>query len=320
MDVNTERILIVHSVAKIVSSQLEEVQEAIRTFTLRDSSVRCEPLVFEVPTGAAPGATLGTELTQQLRTCIGAVVFVDDLRPNVAYELGFFHGRGRTVLLLSDRDVDAAWVAISDLAGAALHRIGHNSLGGAVHSYLCRLYGELSSMPAWQLSQLPSEQHNLMRDLPDIKNLPGYNQTGQWGPSLRVNAWGPLDLNVGLNLLADAGFKVVLRAVERTADYSVYFRIRFQNNNDRRRVWLGLTSLRRNSRFDAEERTFPAQPLTTDWHILTGRFRDLLERGHLVIGGSAFYLETIRIRAGRPHLANAKPIEVGFIEIVGIDR
>jgi hypothetical protein len=214
MDTNTEIILIVHSVAKVVASQLQQVKEAIRTFTLRDSSVQCEPLVFEVPTGAALGATLGTELTRELRSCIGAVVFVDELRPNVAYELGFFHGRGRTVLLITNRQVDSAWAAISDLSGAAVHRIENGSLRSVVHSYLTRLYGELSSMPPWPLSQLPSEEHNLIRNLPEVRNLNAYQPTGEWGASLRVSAWGPLDIRVGFNLLADAGFKIVLRALE----------------------------------------------------------------------------------------------------------
>jgi hypothetical protein len=320
VDKNIEKILVVHSVARAVSSQLEEVEQAIRTFSLPDSSVRCEPLVFGVPSGAAPGATLGTELTRELRACIGAVVFVDELRPNVAYELGFFHGRGRTVLLLTEREVDAAWVAISDLAGAAVHRVGHDSLGRAVHAYLARLYAELSSMPTWPLSQLPSAEHNLINHLADVRVLEAYQPTGDWGASLRVSAWGGVDIRVGFNLLADAGFKLVLRAAEQAADYSVYFRIRFQSENDTKRVWLGLTSRRRISGLKAEERTFPAQLLTTSWHILNGRFRDLLELGHLIMNGPAFYLETIRIRAGRPNLANAKPIEVGFIEIVGIDR
>ena len=122
-------------------------------------------------------------------------------------------------------------------------------------------------------------------------------------------------------LLPEARFKLVLRALQQDADYSVYFRVRFQNQtDDRRRVWLGLTSLRRASGFQAEERTFPAKPLTTAWQTLNGRFQDLLERGHLIVGGPSYYLEKLRIRAGRPHLQNAKPIEVGFVEIIGVDR
>jgi hypothetical protein len=321
MDINTERILVVHSVASTPATQREEVEEAIRTFARSDSSVRTEPITFEVPTGAAPGATLGTELTRQLRACIGAVVFVDDLRPNVAYELGFFHGRGRTVLLITDRNVDAAWISISDLAGAALHPVNSGPLQPAVHSYLNRLYRELSAMPAWPLSQIPSAEDNLIGRLPDLRNAEGvFHEGGEWGPFLRISSWSGIDLQVGLNLLANARFKLMLRALQQAADYSVYFRVRFQDETERKRVWLGLTSRRRVSGLQSDERTFPAQPLTTSWHILTGGFQDLLERGHLIIGGPPHFLESIRIRAGRPHLANAKPIELGFLEIVGVDR
>lgn len=207
MDINTERILVVHSVASTPSNQLEEVANAVRTFARTDSSVRTEPLIFDVPTGAAPGATLGSELTRELRSCIGAVVFVDDLRPNVAYELGFFHGRGRTVLLLTDRNVDAAWVSISDLAGAAVHRVNDTSLRPVVHSYLNRLYNELSTMQPWPLSQIPSTGDNLIGKLPDLRNEGVFHEGGEWGPFLRISSWSGIDLPVGFNLLANARFK-----------------------------------------------------------------------------------------------------------------
>jgi hypothetical protein len=322
MDINTERILIVYSVSGTGGTERQDVADAISTFVRADSSVRTEPVTFEIPTGASPGSTLSSELTRQLRSCIGAVVFVDDLRPNVAYELGFFHGRGRTVLLLTNRDVDAAWKSISDLAGAALHRVEHGSAQSAVHLYLNRLYDELSSMPPWPVSQLPSKEHNLLGRLYDKSEVEGVVQLdGDWGCSLRVSSWSGIDLPVGFNLLPDARFKLVLRALERDADYSVYFRVRFQDQSgDRSRVWLGLTSLRRASGLQSEERTFPAQPLTTSWHVLNGRFQDLLERGHIIVGGPSYYLEKLRIRAGRSNLRNAKPIEVGFIEIIGVDR
>ena len=193
---------------------------------------------------------------RELRSCIGAVVFVDDLRPNVAYELGFFHGRGRTVLLLTDRNVDAAWVSISDLAGAAVHRVDDASLRLAVHSYLNRLYDELSTMQAWPLSQIPSTEDNLIGKLPDLRNEGVFHEGGEWGPFLRISSWSGIDLRVGFNLLANARFKLMLRALQQTADYSVYFRVRFQDETDRRRVWLGLTSRRRVSGLQSDERTF----------------------------------------------------------------
>lgn len=318
---NTERILVVHSVPNTDATDLSNVKQAISTFERPDSSVRTESLVFKIPSGAAPGATLGTELTRQLRASIGAIVFVDDLRPNVAYELGFFHGRGRTVLLLTHRAVDATWISISDLAGAALCRIEATSLQTAIHSYLNRLYDDLSSMPPWPASQLPSEEHNLLRLLTNLDRYGDALRSGPWGPSLKINSWGGIDLPVGFNLLPNARFKIALRAREQNADYSVYFNVYFPDHGGvRRRVWLGLTSLRRASGLQSDERTFPAQPLTKSWHVLSGEFVDLLERGHLMFGGSPYYLDTIRLRAGRHNLQNAKPIEVGFVEIVGVDH
>lgn len=321
MDSNVERILLVHSVSATDPQDLRVVEESIRAYRGNDSSVRVEPVVFGVPGGAAPGATLGTELTNELHACIGAVVFVDDLRPNVAYELGFFHGQGRTVLLLAHHRVDSVWTSISDLAGAALALIDGVDLATVVHAYISRLYDELASVSAWSAAELPSIEHNLLRGLPEQPSKQLLQQGGEWGPFLMVSSWQGIDFDVGLNLLPSAGFKVVFRALHHGADYSLYFLVRFTDRSgSRRRLWLGLTSRRRASGLHADERTFPSQAPTTTWQILTGRFQEMLERGYVFASGPAFYLEKIRVRAGTPDQSEAKPIEVGFVDIVGLDR
>jgi len=138
---------------------------------------------------------------------------------------------------------------------------------------------------------------------------------------LKVSNWEGVTFDIGLNVLPHAGFKVVLRAAVSGADYSVYFLIRFSDRSgDRRHVWLGFTSLHRAARFDSEERTFPSQPLRTAWHLLNGKFQDLLERGYLLASDAPFYLEKMRIRAGRWGESDANPIEIGFVEIIGVDR
>jgi len=322
MQRNTERILVVHSVVGTEASEIAIVEKAILCFKRLDSSVRAAPVVFAIPAGAAPGSTLATELNEELRSCIGALVFVDDLRPNVAYELGFFHGRGRTVLLLTHQSVDSTWLAISDLAGAALVKVDGESLETAVHSYLNRLYDELSSTSAWPVSQLPSAEHNLLGQLPLPSTFGGeFRQDGNWGCLLQLNSWDGITIDCGFNLLPGAGFKVVLRALQHAADYSVYFRARFPDRSRNQcKAWLGLTSRRMVSGLQSDERTLPSQPLTLSWHILTGRFQQLIELGSLNAGGPAYYLEQIRVRAGRPFETQARPIEVGFVEIIGISR
>lgn len=321
MDRNIERILLVHSVKATDPEDLRVVEKAIRAFRRGDSSVRAEPVVFGVPDGAAPGATLGTELTDELHSCIGAVVFVDDLRPNVAYELGFFHGQGRTVLLLAHQRVDSIWTSISDLAGAALAPIDRIDLATAVHSYLSRLYEELASVSPWPAAELPSVERNLLGQAPELRDAKELQQGGEWGHFLRVETWQGITFDMGLNLLPGAGFKVVLRALRHGADYSIYFRVRFTDRNGlRRRVWLGLTSRRRAAGLKADERTFPAQSPRLAWQILTGRFQDMLDRGNVLGSGPAFYLEQIRVRAGIPEELTAEPIEVGFLDVVGVDR
>ena len=141
------------------------------------------------------------------------------------------------------------------------------------------------------------------------------------GSFLQLNSWDGITIDSGFNLLPGAGFKVVLRALQHAADYSVYFRAHFPDRSgNRREAWLGLTSRRMVSGLQSDERTLPSQPLTLSWHILTGRFQQLIELGSLNAGGPAYYLEQIRVRAGRPFETLARPIEVGFVEIIGISR
>lgn len=71
MDKNAERILIVYAVANTDPVELNTVEEAIRRFKREDSTVRTSPVIFGIPPGAAPGATLGTELSEELRSCVG---------------------------------------------------------------------------------------------------------------------------------------------------------------------------------------------------------------------------------------------------------
>ena len=56
----------------------------------------------------------------------------------------------------------------------------------------------------------------------------------------------------------------------------------------------------------------PSQPLTLSWHILTGRFQQLIELGSLNAGGPAYCLEQIRVRAGRPFETQARPNRGGL--------
>ena len=321
MDRNSERILIVHAVSSTDPVEIDTVRNAVKSFSRIDSSVRTEPIVFEIPSGTSPGATLASALTEELRACVGAVIFVDDLRPNVAYELGFFHGQGRTVLLLAHRQVDSVWTSISDLAGASLIAIDRIDITTAIHNYLNRLYDELGSTPAWALAELPSRKRNLLGEVDELRSSAAFRMDGEWGPFLELDSWNPVNFDVGVNLFPAAGFKVVLRAMQHGADYSIYFRVRFSDRaGDRRRAWLGLTSRRSVSGLDAEERTLPAHAPTLAWQMLTGRFQEVLNRGQLHGVSAPYFLESIRIRAGIAGQSQAKSIQIGFIEIIGVEH
>jgi hypothetical protein len=311
----------VYSVGGTPRESIHAAEEAIRNYERPESSVRTEPLVFEVPHGTAPGATLGSELAVQLQQSVGAVVFVDDLRPNVAYELGFFHGRGRTVLLVTNSNIESVWITISDLAGAGLVSLQRQEITVAVHSYLNRLYNELGTVKPWQAPELPVDARNMLAEFARTARIPVILEAGPFGGNMRVDTWGGVMSDLQLNLLPEAKFKVALRASAHGAHYSIYFRVRFPDpNGERRRLWLGLTSRRLTTGFEENERTLPAQAPTGEWRLLSGTFSDLLRAGQVLGARPVEFLEALRIRAGSPTSETAVPIEIGFLDITGIDR
>jgi hypothetical protein len=320
MDENTEQIFLIYSVSGTHEDDLAAAQAAIRQYRRVDSTVRVEPLVFAVPPGASPGATLATEITNGLRSSIGAVVFVDDLRPNVAYELGFLHGQGRTVLLLTRESVDSVWTAISDIAGSALAHLGRGDLTSSIHSYLDRLYTELGRVKPLPAFALPLPETNLLRQLPQISTFEGYKPDGAFGPSLIVRSWEHVDIELGFNLPPNARFSIVVRATGPGADCSIYFRVRFPNRGGApSRAWLGLASRRRVAGMRAEERTFPCQPPTKEWRMMGAEFDELLRLGSLLGSGPVYFLERVRFRAGGRGEEDVAPIEIGFLSITRLD-
>jgi len=317
MDQNVEQILVIYSAARTDEGDLLAVKQAISQFTRAGSSVRTSPLVFDIPHGAAPGATLGTELTQQLRASIGAVAFVDDLRPNVAYELGFFHGEGRTVLLVTRGTVDSVWTAISDLAGAALVSLQHQEMTAAIHAYLDRLYRDLGMVSPLPAPELPSADSNLLRNLQQPQFHNAFRDDGPFGHLLRVDSWEGITLQANYNLVSEASFRIAIRAASQGSDYSIYFRVLFTDRiGSRRRVWLGLTSSRRAIGMEVNERNMPAERATQHWRWLSASFRELLKRGLILGAGPVEHIDLIRFRAGVPGRKGS--IEVGFLDIRGI--
>jgi len=314
MSRNSEQILIIHSVNGTSEEDLHATKKAIRDFSsAANKDVKVEPRVFQIPHGAAPGATLSTELSEQLTASIGAVVFVDDLRPNVVYEMGFFHGQGRTVLLLTRQSIDSIWTTISDLAGAAVASLDKD-IETVITLYLKRLYDDISHVKMQSSFPLPSKDTNYLNRLEPADEQDARFTDGACGKSVTIDTWGPNDFNVGINLFAGAKFVLMLRADVASADYTVYFRVRYSNRHGGRgTIWLGLSSVYRVAGLTYAERTFPAQAATTKWRILQAEFDDLLRKGFVLGSCSVDYIEKVRFRAGSKRQQKSHPIEFGYM-------
>jgi hypothetical protein len=344
-----DSVLIIYSVARTPKPHKDAVVQAVRAYQRQDIRedrlpvpsrlVRTYPHVFEIPEGAGPGMALGTELIRDLRCCLGAIAFVDDLRPNVAYELGFFHGKGERVLLLTARPPGTSWRRLSDLAGSALARYNDDNLETLVHRYLDRMFTEMESVQRWPTYTLPTRANNLLgRD--DVVELGGEHvevrEDGDFGRMACIDQWEhPLNIPINQTLCRDARFKIALRSPE-NSHYSVYFELAFHDSlNKSRQVWLGLSSWLQRGDYRNDERNLPADPANKQWRFITGTFTGLLRQGHLTSIENAT-LKRVRFRAGQPRrplepasaaapgsrppagASPRTPIEIGYLEITGL--
>ncbi len=322
-----EQILIVYSVEGTSKEDINAAKAAIYSYTRKEStimSVITKPYIFGIPSGSVAGNSLGTELTKQLKNSIGAIVFVDDLRPNIAYELGFFHGQGKTVLLVTRKKVEEVWKAITDLSGCALLSIERESIVDGIHAYIDTVYGTLSTALVFPAPELPKPKQNMIGEIANRAPIPVSIYNGEFGDMIRVDTWGGITFDVGYNLLSDAKFKIVIRGESQDSTYSIYFRVKFINAlGDRRTIWLGLTSNQEKTRFEGNERNLPSQHLTKNWHFLTASFAELLKRGQILGVERIECLDLIRVRAGKKQRdSSVKNLsyEIGYFEIIGIDR
>lgn len=323
-------VLIIYSVAKTDGAHKDAVVSAVNEYRRPDIRpdrppdpqrfVRTLAKVFEIPAGAPPGTTLATELTRELKICVGAIAFVDDLRPNIAYELGFFHGKGAPVLLLTTRAPTQSWRRLSDLAGAALARFGPDTITRTVHGYLDRLFDYLERVDTWPNFSLPRSSYNLLMD--EEVELVGKKFDSQpdaaFGRIVSIDLWDkPLDLLINKRLSPEARFSVALRSPAE-APYSVYFEVAFHDAHGQdRNVWLGLSSWLRRADFRNDERNLPADPASKQWRYLTGTFSALLQQAYLHKVRN-ITLRRVRFRAGDPHSTTPSRVEIGYVDILGL--
>jgi hypothetical protein len=321
-----EQIVIVHSVTETPADLIEDAAAAVNSYRRARSMVKSvivRPLAFGIPPASAPGRSLGSDLAQAMQNSIGAIVFLDDIRPNVAYELGFFHGQRRSVLLISQNDVGAAWASISDLAGSPLLDLNRSPLTPGVHAYLDALYESLSTPVPFRAPALPTRNRNMLRDLAAQAEIPVHLHESDFGAAICIDTWGGVVFDVGQNLSAEAGFKIALRTIDLGSTYSIYFRVRFRGPDRKQEMlWLGLNSNQVVIGFEANERNLPAQRATADWRMLTGHFSELLNLGQVLGAHGPEHLEKIRVRAGGDQVdpfATTAAYEIGYFELTGLD-
>jgi hypothetical protein len=318
-----EQIFVAYAVDSTPRQAIESVCEAIRSFT-RPSyspSVVTRPVLFPIPTGSEPGASLGYELSRELQKSVGAIVFVDDLRPNVAYELGILHGHGRFVLLVTSKRPDEVWRSISDLAGSALLDTSRSDLATGVHDYLASLYKRLAVSEPFAAPRLPLPGLNMIDSLTRRPEVPVTARDSTFGPAIIVDSWRGMTFELGWELLPDASFKVAARALSYASTYSIYFSLEFVDAlGAKRGIWLGLTSNQGQVGIVSNERLMPSQGLSEDWRLLAGSFGELFRRGHVLGVRRIVRLQLVRIRAGNrtpdPHQKTAA-WELGYFEVVG---
>jgi len=324
-----DSILIISSIAHTAPLHRQMASMAVREYRRRDIRddrppdpdrfVRTQPEEFDIPAGAGAGKALNSELVEKLRRCAGAIAFVDDMRPNIAYELGFFHGMGRPVLLLSSTSPEPSWSCFTDLAGSAIQKFTEEHLTAIIHRYLDDLFLKLEDVTIWPTYTLPDPADNLLSkrgvdlrcdSMEVTKKLP-------FPRVVRIFEWDhPLNIRINKSLSDDARFKVVVRSPE-GAHFSVYFEVGFQDAAGKpRQVWLGLSSWLGRADYRNDERNIPTDPANEDWRFVTGTFSGLQRQGHLGRVAAAS-LKRVRIRTGEPNSTDRSILEIGHLEVNG---
>lgn len=315
----TEQILIIYSVNGTLKEDINKTENTVKLFKREGSTVEVEPLVFQVPDGAAPGATLSSELYGNLIRSIGAIVFVDDMRPNVAYELGFFHGQGRLVLLVTKKNIEDIWLTISDLAGTSLAKIDKYSIEDYVNRYLNRLYDDLALSDLWESTLFPNKNRNLINEFA-LKIDQSRIVDSDFGKGINIKDWNRLDIDVGKNLLKSSKFVIVLRAKRIGSNYTVYFRIKYSDTSATKKdIWIGLSSVKRMANIQSNERLVPSKNATLDWTIIQGSFSELFRKNFILDKIEIESLNTIGFRAGSKEDQNNSEVEIGYINIIGLE-
>lgn len=322
-----EQVLIVYSVKGTSATLIKEAEDAVTNYKLASSlvtSVIAKPFLFRVPSASSPGSSLGSELTRQLQYSIGAIVFLDDLRPNVSYELGFFHGQGKAVLLVTSKDIEEIWKSISDLAGCPLLCLKDSTLWDGIRAYLDTIYDAAARARPYQAPKLPCRSRNMLEEIAKGARISIDLHENDFGKALRVKTWGGVIFDVDYHLLPDAKFRIALRSEALNSLYSIYFRVRYVDKlGEGRRFMVGLTSNRSKTAFESNERTIPAQCASREWRLLNGTFSDLFKLGHVLGVQCIDHLDRIRVRAGeywRPIDEEVPAYEIGYFEIIGVDH
>lgn len=305
---------------------------AIKDFENRYSYVKPMQLqasVFKPVAAAGPAETLNSKLIRQIQNSIGAIVFIDSLRPNILYELGFFHGQGKPVLLLTRKETSKTNKYFSDLAGVCLGHIERDSerkIKELVFNYLNELFNVLATSPLLSMNELPTAKTNGLEEMiknADEKFLSGKTFESEFGKSIVVNTWGGVLFRLNYNLMPSAKFKLVMRTFE-NATYSIYFFIEFRDeSNETNGIAIGVSSNRAKVQFESNERSLPSPLLGSRWSMISYSFKDLLKLGQVLEDVEIIRLKYLRIRSGNYNVDDQKinkALEIGFLNITGINK
>lgn len=296
-------------------------------------AVRTRAFVYRISEAVAAGETVSSQILDAMRDSLGAVVFLDRIPANVAYEMGFFHGKGRPVLLLTRGQTRKAISdRFSDITGSPLYDLDKAAPAEVVQAYLKRLYAELSRVEPWNIEYLPISRDNLLNreEIAKMHHLRLID--GEYGRALSVPGWERADVQVHMNLLPESRFKLLVRSPSGSSDQTIYFYLRYTTTSgEQKSLFAALSSALSTTYARSNERTVPIPKATGQWQLISGRFHDLLERGMVLDANRVDHLEKICFRGGhvegvftdgvldvKTAINHDEALEVGFIQVIGV--
>lgn len=304
-----DKIFIIYSskgTSKEIITKTIKLIEDYGNSNSNNSGLRFKPLLYDIPSGTTSGETVNSQVIANLSESLASIVFLDGLRPNIYYELGYIHGQDKAALLITQKIITSTWKDISDLAGVPLLLLPNKRFKRAVHNFIrFSLMHSLASSKN-EFFPFPDPQQSVFKSNTKVVNPKIRMKPGNFGPTFVVNSWQGVLLRTDVRITKETRFYIILQKLTwLPTHFNIYFRVSFvHSENIQSTIWVGYSSLYSQLKIEQDERVLPALQPSRSLQMCTSTFGELFEKVKIKSVKSIELLDAIRIRAGNLETRN----------------